>query len=94
MSRINSLRFQPGVGSGQGFTPFRHWRPDAPTGTPIPEDGGRAPPPPPVNSSTGGRSEPSYKAAEVRAREATAANIAEHEAALAPRRWTPPEGRQ
>lgn len=78
-----------------GATGFKagHWRPDAPTGTPISEDGGRTPPPPPVNSSSGGRHEPSYDRGDVRAREATAKNIAAHAAALAPRRWTPPGDR-
>lgn len=79
-------------GAGTGFRPG-HWRADAPTGTPLPEDGGRSPLPPPVNSSSGGTHEPSYCAADIRAREATAANIAEHQSALAPRRWKPPEDR-
>jgi hypothetical protein len=79
-------------GNGRGFVPG-HWRPDAPTGTPIYEEPGREPPPPPVNSSTGGQPEPCYEAAHIRAREATAANLATLKAALAPRRWTPPEKR-
>jgi hypothetical protein len=89
---LKSLRFQPGVGSGWGYT-AGHWRADPPTGTPVAEDGGRTPPPPPVNSSSGGRHEPAYDAAATRLREATAANVAAHAEALAPRRWRPPEDR-
>lgn len=73
---------------GQGYTPG-HWRPDKPCGTPVKEEGGRTPPPPPTNSSTGGRSEPSYDATEIRARGATAQNVAKHAQALAPRRYRP-----
>ena len=76
-----------GMPCGLNFKPG-HWRADAP-GSAIEEEGGRDPPPPPINHSSGGReSSPSAYAA--RLREATAANLAAREAALAPRRWRPP----
>ena len=77
---------QPG---GLSFKPG-HWRADAP-GNAIEDTPAPAPPmPAPVNNSSGGR-ETSTSGYATKLRAATAANIAAHEAALAPRRWRPPE---
>ncbi len=62
------------------------YKPDAP-GRPLPEPGGETPPPPPINNSTGGR-ETSLKPGPTRLREATARNIARHEAALSRRKFS------
>lgn len=81
MSRFGTGKpvFIGGVG-GMNFRPG-HWRPDAPGGeVAIPEGPQEPRPDIPVVST---------RATEQRMREATARNIAEREAALAPKRYRP-----
>lgn len=68
-------------GTGLAFVPG-HWRADAPSGTPIPEPEKPERIEGPETADRSGR----------RRDPRTAANIAAHEAALSPRRWTPSAG--
>lgn len=72
------------MGPGGGFEPFR-WKPDRPTGKPLPS----GPEKPIVRPDDG---KPDIGSGRVRD-PITQANLDAREEALKPRRWTPPSGR-
>lgn len=82
--RVGRRTSQILVGSGGLSYRPSHWRPDKPGTVAIPEG-----PPGPLPDRPVG--EPAATASEQRMKEATARNIAEREAALAPRRFQPKE---